>query len=131
MAIGWSNGEVLLIKSIQQFNDVTSLKENLVFVNFGYSQCKICKATRRQWLGLSKDRPEILVAEVDCIKNNDICDAENIRKFPSLVLYLQGQVVKEYPDWQPRKKFHFKKFIDEFVNPQSAFKGKLLHLTNS
>jgi len=70
-----------------------------------------------------QDRPEIVIAQVDCIKNNEICDREQVRKFPSLVLYLQGQVVKEYPDWQPRKKFHFKKFIDEFINPQSAYKG--------
>ena len=72
----------------------------------------------------------MVVAQVDCIKNNDICNAQEIRKFPSLILYLDGERVKEYPDWKPRKKAHFKKFLEEFFDPQAAFKeGDILPLT--
>ena len=69
---------------------------------------------------------ELAVTQINCSDNVEICKEYKIYKYPSIQLFGDGKLIREYPDWMPRKSFHFKKFIEEAINPQLSFKGFLI-----
>ena len=66
---------------------------------------------------------KIIIAEVDCVKSDALCLDQNIMKFPSLIIYINGEKAETFPDWRAKNQFQFRSFLAEFVNPQSAFTG--------
>ena len=67
--IHFAVANVTMIKSSEQFAEILSVKENLVFVNFGYAQCDLCRQTNRQWNKFAKGQ----VALNCCSKKFTIC----------------------------------------------------------
>jgi len=55
----------------------------------------------------------------------DVCTALNIVSFPSLILFEDGEILKQFPERQPRTVTEFTKFLDEFRNPLEQADGKL------
>jgi len=120
-----------VVENIVNFSEFqTLIHENLVFVNFGIDNCQLCNQLKRKWNQLAKDSGELAVTQINCSDNVEICKEYKIYKYPSIQLFGDGKLIREYPDWMPRKSFHFKKFIEEAINPQLSFKdGEVIGLT--
>lgn len=68
-------------------------KEEMWVVDFFAPWCGPCQKLGPQWRQLAKQVSavsEIKVAQVDCVANSDLCDAQNVRSYPTIRLYPLG-----------------------------------------
>ena len=65
-----------------------------LFVRFGAPWCRYSKAMDGDWAKLRAELP-FLVADVDCARDSALCQANDVRGFPTL-LFIRGQHVERY-----------------------------------
>ncbi|KIM20922.1 hypothetical protein M408DRAFT_118006 [Serendipita vermifera MAFF 305830] len=67
-----------------------STKHNTWFVEFFSPWCGHCKAFKPTWEELvisREDHPRLSLAQVDCVADGDLCNAQDIKYYPQLRLY--------------------------------------------
>lgn len=75
-----------------------------------------CQAMAKTWqeLGLKmKDRQNIVIAEVDCSVETELCLNHDINGYPTLVLYKNGVKLKDYVG--ARELQSFEQFLNGFI----------------
>ncbi|CAF1067959.1 unnamed protein product [Brachionus calyciflorus] len=73
--------------------------ENLFFVKFYAPWCGHCQSMAQEWINLAvklADNKQILIGEVDCTQNSEICSNQNIQGYPTMILYKNGFKLTEY-----------------------------------
>ncbi|KAK6960449.1 EF-hand calcium-binding domain-containing protein 14 [Biomphalaria glabrata] len=76
----------------------SQISTGLVFVKFFAPWCGHCKRLAPAWEDLAKlmaGQP-VIIAKVDCTQHKAICDENEVRGYPTLKLFRDGQLVKEY-----------------------------------
>ena len=54
---------------------------------------------------------DVNLVDVDCTSNNEICVAKEIYRFPSIILYEDGEVASKFPDFEERTSENFQKMF--------------------
>lgn len=76
-----------------------AVQSGFTFVKFFAPWCGHCKAMQPAWVELARSyrhHADIKIAEVDCIANKATCSTAQIRGYPTLNLYFQGQELAKY-----------------------------------
>jgi protein disulfide-isomerase-like protein len=87
------------VKPLDQTNFDESIATGIVFVKFFLPYCKFCKDLAPTWEQLAEDYASttgVKIARVDCDAetNKQLCDAQGVSGFPTLILYKDGQKVE-------------------------------------
>ncbi len=87
------------VKPLDQTNFDESIATGIVFVKFFLPYCKFCKDLAPTWEQLAEDyasTTRVKIAGVDCDAetNKQLCDAQGVSGFPTLILYKDGQKVE-------------------------------------
>lgn len=91
-----NGGEVMSLTS-QTFS--SAVASGTCFVKFYAPWCGHCKQLAPVWADLAIDveeSPELKVAEVDCTVNENLCRAHDIKGYPSMLLFQDGQQIDTY-----------------------------------
>ncbi|GMK54554.1 hypothetical protein CspeluHIS016_0111400 [Cutaneotrichosporon spelunceum] len=92
------------LRQLNEDNFNSSIARGAWFVEFFSPRCWHCKAFAPTWTDLAKKKAyhEQLsgfhMAQVNCLAQGDLCEANNIKNYPSLMLYADGKVVDEFDD---------------------------------
>ncbi|OEU05932.1 hypothetical protein FRACYDRAFT_231387 [Fragilariopsis cylindrus CCMP1102] len=75
-------------------------KENFeyLFVDFYAGWCSHCIDLAPTWEKLAemmKNEQQVKIAKVDCVDNDDVCTEHDIRAYPTLRLFIEGEPYKE------------------------------------
>jgi thiol-disulfide isomerase/thioredoxin len=84
--------------------------------------CKFCKKAKPEWNQLKDEYngkvingKKILIVDIDCTKNEEIAEEEDIKGYPTFKFNLDGKYY-DYPDQPVYDKF--KTFIEYLVGAQ-------------
>ncbi|XP_065651970.1 thioredoxin domain-containing protein 5-like isoform X1 [Hydra vulgaris] len=80
-------------------NFKTKINEHYTFVDFYAPWCSHCIALQPVWNQLAtrfKHNKKVKIAKVDCTTEKEICKKQNIQAYPSLHLYKDGVLIKQY-----------------------------------
>ncbi|XP_026333543.1 thioredoxin domain-containing protein 5 [Hyposmocoma kahamanoa] len=72
------------------------METDLVFINYFAPWCAHCMQLSPLWIKLGEkfqNNTRVLIADVDCVKSKEVCEAEKITSFPTLVLYKDKKMV--------------------------------------
>ncbi|CAG8491109.1 1600_t:CDS:10 [Rhizophagus irregularis] len=81
-----------------------TIKKGTWFVKFFAPWCPHCQSIAPIWTKVAVENGDYLesknfhIAEVDCTLNGDLCDANNIERYPTMHLYNEGVKVDSYSD---------------------------------
>eukprot|EP00249_Psilotum_nudum_P011261 c23065_g1_i2 orf=188-697(+) len=93
------------------FADKVKEKDTAWFINFCVPWCKHCKRMDSLWEELGKDieaEDEVEIARVDCTLSKPTCVKVDIRSYPTLKLFYNGEDIEKYTgprDLEALKKF--------------------------
>ncbi|PVF99148.1 thioredoxin-domain-containing protein [Serendipita vermifera] len=97
-----------------------SIKKDTWFVEFFSPWCGHCKAFKPTWEKLvasRDDAPRLNLAQVDCVANGDLCNAEGVKYYPFLRLYqntADGKQTQQVYD-ESRTLENLEAFLDKHV----------------
>jgi len=96
--------------------------EGVNFVAFQTSWCGACKMLAPTWNELSRstDAEKCRITSVDCDIEKDTCKRYGIKRYPTLLLFHEGEVVTEYRGRRTLR--DFKNFLRNFENVPTAEK---------
>jgi len=86
----------------------------LWFIKFYAPWCGHCKKLAPTWGDLGsyfKDNDDVVVAHIDCTAHKDVCQKAEVKGYPTLKIYFNGQVHKGYKG--PRDEESLKKFAND------------------
>jgi protein disulfide-isomerase-like protein len=86
------------------FTDKVKEKDTLWFIKFFAPWCGHCKRLAPTWEELGKaleGEDGVEVATVDCTTNKATCGKADIRSYPTLKLFLNGEEYKKYSGMVP------------------------------
>jgi protein disulfide-isomerase-like protein len=106
-------------------------QDNYWFIKFYAPWCGHCQYLAPIWSELSSQLETssmVHLGKVDCTKNNDICDKYNVRGYPTLLFFKNGEVVGEYEG-----KREVRKMLEwtEKMTSVPKFDGNAIQLTDS
>ncbi|KAL3276716.1 hypothetical protein HHI36_012086 [Cryptolaemus montrouzieri] len=84
------NSKVLSIDDSTFVQLMRKPPNELWFVDYFVPWCGPCQKLSLQWRKLAKhmaDFPEVKIAQIDCVANEALCSAQNVRAYPTLRLY--------------------------------------------
>ncbi|BEJ11262.1 hypothetical protein CspHIS471_0106840 [Cutaneotrichosporon sp. HIS471] len=96
--------EATELRQLNEDNFKASIAHGAWLVEHFSPRCWHCKAFGPTWrdLAIKKAYHEQLsgfhMAQVNCLAQGDLCDSNNVRGYPSLMLYADGKEVGEYKD---------------------------------
>ncbi|XP_035828844.1 thioredoxin domain-containing protein 5 homolog [Aplysia californica] len=91
-----AEGKVL---DLNQANFKAQLKaSSLIFIKFFAPWCGHCKRLAPTWDELAKHfaDEEVAIAKVDCTQHKSVCDDYQVRGYPTLKMFRDGEVVNDY-----------------------------------
>lgn len=99
-----SASEVTLLNNTQEFNDAIQ-NHDLVLIKFFAPWCPHSKAIIPEYESAATQlkTDNILVAEVDCTTNNNICAKYSVQGYPTLQLFRKGNPSDIYADERDSK----------------------------
>eukprot|EP00882_Tetradesmus_deserticola_P000622 GHRQ01000679.1.p1 GENE.GHRQ01000679.1~~GHRQ01000679.1.p1 ORF type:complete len:149 (+),score=40.89 GHRQ01000679.1:98-544(+) len=103
-------------KPLQDFETQTASGE-VWFIKFFAPWCGHCKRLAPAWGELAtafKDHDTIRIANVDCTTDRDVCTTADIKGYPTLKVFYNGEEVKAYRG--ARELDALKDFITETAN---------------
>lgn len=111
---GWCSDESSVVK-LDYSNFSKSIKANNYFVYFFAPWCGHCKRLSPIWEELaglkSYPKSNLILAEVDCTIEAELCNALKIKGYPSVILYKKGEAPFMYVGRRDIESL--KTFIDE------------------
>ena len=79
-----------------------------------------------EWSDLERSiDSDVVIADVDCMLNGQLCVEQKISSFPSMVLYENDQRVAVYNNENEMTKENFESFVDHFRNPLASYECEL------
>ncbi|KAK3766440.1 hypothetical protein RRG08_056114 [Elysia crispata] len=86
------------VKDLTEENFKSFLSSRLVFVKFFAPWCGHCQRLAPTWeelAGKVKDE-DVTIAKVDCTQHKSVCDAHQVRGYPTLKMFRNGEFVADY-----------------------------------
>ncbi|RUS88906.1 hypothetical protein EGW08_003345 [Elysia chlorotica] len=86
------------VKDLTEENFKPFLSSRLVFVKFFAPWCGHCKRLAPTWeeLAAKVKGEEVTIAKVDCTQHKSVCDANQVRGYPTLKIFRNGEHVADY-----------------------------------
>eukprot|EP01062_Namystynia_karyoxenos_P074853 TRINITY_DN71894_c0_g1_i1.p2 TRINITY_DN71894_c0_g1~~TRINITY_DN71894_c0_g1_i1.p2 ORF type:complete len:149 (+),score=24.59 TRINITY_DN71894_c0_g1_i1:85-531(+) len=111
----------------RQFAKQVEKSRSPAFVLFHAPWCGHCRRMKPAWEKLAGDyawATTVLIAEVDCVRVQDVCDAEGVQGFPTLRYYHTGGEEATSPaggrDYSGQRDYaSLKKFVEDKLVPAS------------
>ncbi|GES98401.1 protein disulfide-isomerase domain [Rhizophagus clarus] len=102
-----------------------AIKEGTWFVKFFAPWCPHCQSIAPIWTRVAVENgnyfksKNFYVAEVDCTLNGDLCDANNIERYPTMLLFNEGVKVDLYSSKRDFDSFttYAKSKADQYYTP--------------
>lgn len=91
------NVEYVQTLNVETFEEAVA--EGHYFIKFYAPWCGHCKRMAPAWEQLGKKfagHKSVTIAEVDCTKNREICDKNEVTGFPTLYYFLDGKRITEH-----------------------------------
>lgn len=102
-----STAQAIVYLDKENFEELTLGKK--AFVAFKVPWCGHCKKLKKEWEKLA-DRTDILIGEVDCTKEEGLCNKHNVKGYPT-IKYSNGYGWRMY---EKGREYHaLKGFVDE------------------
>ncbi|KAK7049871.1 hypothetical protein VNI00_005301 [Paramarasmius palmivorus] len=98
-----------------------TISEGVWVVNFESPYCSHCKHFKPLWNELVEEKlgspnPGIRFAEVNCVTDGDLCNANKVTGYPQMNVYHDGQFMAQY---QGRREAHLlREFFDLYSEPE-------------
>eukprot|EP00702_Spironucleus_salmonicida_P005821 EST47112.1 Thioredoxin domain-containing protein [Spironucleus salmonicida] len=92
----------MLILALQAVQDLsTTFDEHIAtgkptLVKFFAPWCGHCKSLAPKFEELSTITDKVVIAEVDCTQATEVCQAQEVRGYPTLKFFNNGQYVENY-----------------------------------
>lgn len=110
--------DLLVLTSLN--SESTFAKPGLLFVKFFAPWCGHCKTMAPDWIEFAKSYKtvkQLVIAEVDCTKESSLCRMHDVKGYPSLILFENGERVNNGDGkYQGRRDLEsFSKFVTPFL----------------
>ena len=90
---GNGHSEVLTVDTFEPFIKAHARPHELVFVDFFAPWCIWCQRLEPVWTKMSKElgsKGPIFAASVDCTANAALCQAQQVRAYPTMLMFRHG-----------------------------------------
>ncbi|GFS11878.1 thioredoxin/protein disulfide isomerase [Elysia marginata] len=86
------------VEDLTEENFKSFLSSRLVFVKFFAPWCGHCKRLAPTWEELAGKvkNDEVTIAKVDCTQHKSVCDENQVRGYPTLKIFRNGEFVADY-----------------------------------
>jgi protein disulfide-isomerase-like protein len=118
------------VVELSQANFESTISENpnaLWFVKFYSPECSACQSMGQSWIDFAKEMKSsnVMVAEVNCLVENDLCQKYSISRYPTLILikntkkveYTGSRSVESYSEFAKegykKSQFSARKLLDK------------------